>query len=71
MKTDRKLRNYTEHEVVNALKKKQDLRIIGKQVQELINGRGDVGIRSRGKIDFLVHYCGYIHFFVADFKHGY
>lgn len=60
-----KSRNYVEHEVVRQLNKKSDITIVGKQIKELSKGKGDVGIRSRGKIDFLVKYCGYVHFFVS------
>jgi len=67
---ERKVRDYVEHEVVAQLRKKADLDIVGKQIQEN-NGpscKGDVGIKSRGKIDFLIKYCGYTHFFVQDSK---
>jgi len=71
MSTERKARGYVEHDVIAQLKKKSDIRIVGKQIQELTNehGKGDVGNGSRGKIDFLVKYCGFSHFFVRDFKH--
>lgn len=65
---ERKVKGYVEHEVVAELNRKADVRIIGKQIQELKDGKGDVGNGSRGKIDFLVRYCGYVHFFVKDFK---
>jgi hypothetical protein len=67
---DRKVRDYVEHEVVAQLRRKQDLQIIGKQIQENTDShaKGDVGIRARGKIDFLVNYCGYSHMFVKGFK---
>lgn len=68
MKVERKLKGYIEHEVVAQLNKKSDLRIIGKQIQELKEGKGDVGNGTRGKIDFLVKVHGYNHFFVRDFK---
>lgn len=69
-------KDYLENEVVTQLKKKSDLRIIGKQIQELMRdppeggtlSKGDVGIGSRGKIDFLVKYCGYAHFHVVKFN---
>lgn len=67
---ERKVRDYVEHEVVAQLRRKQDLQIIGKQIQENTDShaKGDVGIRARGKIDFLVNYCGYSHMFVKGFK---
>ena len=61
-------RNYVEHEVVNQLKKKNDLRIVNKTIKILNqNGKGDIGIRSKGKIDFLTKYCGYQKLFVSSF----
>lgn len=68
--SERKVKNYLEHEVVAQLRKKPDLNIIGKQIQENSGDscKGSVGIKSRGKIDFLVKYCGYNHFYVEDFK---
>jgi hypothetical protein len=65
---ERKVKGYVEHEVVAELNRKADLRIVNKQIQELKDGKGDVGNGSRGKIDFLVKFCGYVHFFVKDFK---
>lgn len=61
-------KNYEEEDVVHRLRKKQDLYIHGKQIQHLENGKGDVGIGSRGKIDFLVKYCGFVHMYVDEFK---
>lgn len=70
--SDKKTKNYTEMEVLGQLKRKADLQIRGKQIQENINpskgAKGDVGIKSRGKIDFLVNYLGYVHIFVDEFK---
>lgn len=60
-------KEYNEFEVVEQLKKKADIRIKGKQIMEMIQGKGDVGIKSKGKIDFLVHYHHYVHFFVSKF----
>jgi hypothetical protein len=68
MKTERKTKGYVEHEVVSQLSKKADIRISGKQIQELSEGKGDVGNGSKGKIDFLVKYCGYTHFYVKNFR---
>jgi len=68
---ERKTRGYTEDEVLAKLKRKSDLRVVGKQIQELKEGKGDVGIGTKGKIDFLVNYCGYIHIYVNDFKNAY
>lgn len=61
-------RGYQEDDVVQSLRRKADLRVVGRQIQELKKGKGDVGIKSRGKIDFLVKYRGYSHFLVDDFK---
>lgn len=65
---DRKVKGYTEDQVLRSLKSKADLRIVGKQIQELKNGKGDIGNGTRGKIDFLVKYCGYVYFTVDSFK---
>lgn len=65
---ERTTKNYSEDQVVQQLNKKADIRIVGKQIQELKEGKGDVGNGSKGKIDFLIKYCGYIHMFVKDFK---
>lgn len=67
MGSERKSKNYVEHEVVYQLNKKADIRIVGKQIQELKDGKGDVGNGSKGKIDFLVKYCAYVHTFVSKF----
>lgn len=56
-----KTRNYVEHEVVASLKKKHDIQISNKNVMVLVgsNAKNDIGIMSKGKIDFLQKYCGY------------
>jgi hypothetical protein len=65
---ERKTRGYKEEEVVAQLNRKSDLRIEGRQIKQLSQGKGDVGHGSKGKIDFLTKYCGYVHFYVKDFK---
>jgi hypothetical protein len=69
---------YNEEDVLKQLERKHDLRIYGKQIRELkrepgIGGttaKGDVGIKTRGKIDFLTNYRGYTHIYVSDFDEG-
>jgi hypothetical protein len=61
-------KNYDEEDAVNSLKKKYDIRIAGKKIQHLKDGKGDVGIGSRGKIDFLTKYKFYTHVWVSEFK---
>jgi len=63
-------KNYQEGDVVYLLNKKHDLKIQGKQIMELSGqlAKGDVGIHSRGKIDFLVNYQGFSHFYVTKFQ---
>lgn len=60
-----KNRNYTEEAVIGELRKKHDISIPqgDKRIIELFGSvsKGDVGIKSKGKIDFLVNYCGYHH----------
>lgn len=66
---ERKTKGYTEETVLVSLRRKADIRIVGKQIQELSDhGKGDVGNGTRGKIDFLIKYHGYTHFFVREFK---
>lgn len=56
-------RNYQEHEVVYSLNKKHDVKVSGTHKQVfLLHGHqavGDLGNKSKGKIDFLRKYCGY------------
>lgn len=60
-------RNYEENEVVKQLNKKQDCRVVGRHIELLTKGIGDIGIRTKGKIDFLVNFCGYTKYHVAKF----
>ena len=57
------LRNYQENEVVNDLAKKQDIHLDFQTKTVNVNStetqKGDIGIRSRGKISFLTKYCGW------------
>lgn len=61
------MKNYIESEVVRSLSKKSDISISQGQKQIVENwgpsAKGDVGIKSKGKINFLVNYCGYVHSF--------
>lgn len=70
---------YTEGQVVQDLRKKHDLDVDPnrKIIRELkrnsagkesIPAKGDVGIRSKGKIDYLTRYMGWTHYFVNSFK---
>jgi hypothetical protein len=49
---------YSEPQVVRELVQKQDIEIKGKMII-IDNNKGDIGINSKGKIDFLTRYCGY------------
>lgn len=62
-------KGYTEEGVLNALRRKSDLRVSGKYIYQLSQGKGDVGHGTKGKISFLTKYCGYIHLMVKEFKH--
>lgn len=70
------MKDYNEQDVVYQLNRKHDIRIYGKQILELkrfpgeggTSAKGDVGIKSRGKIDFLCGYMQYTHFYVDFFK---
>lgn len=63
-----KTRNYQEHEVIKSLSQKRDLILnVGtKNIQMFygIRSVGDVGIKSKGKIDFLTKYCGWTRTYV-------
>lgn len=69
-----KTKEYQESIVVKQIERKHDLKIKGLMIQELKNNssgqtsKGDVGIKTKGKIDFLVNYCGYNHMFVNRFE---
>lgn len=67
----RQTRNYNEDTVVAQLNKKADLNVNQqtRTIQELEPpySRRDVGIKSRGKIDFLCGYKDYSHFYVKKF----
>jgi hypothetical protein len=54
-------KGYSESRVLSQLSKKNDINISGKRIiwNQGGNSKGDVGIGSRGKIDFLRNYCGY------------
>lgn len=57
------IKNYSEYEVVKALNKKNDCYVSThfKRIYELNEeGKGDIGIKSKGKMSFLKNYCGYL-----------
>ena len=56
-----KTRNYNEHEVVAQLNKKHDIKISNGVVSILTGSaaKNDIGIKSKGKIDFLQKRCRY------------
>lgn len=62
---------YEEDKVITILSKKQDIFIPREERKiYLLHGsrsKGDVGINSRGKIDFLVNYKGYTPVWVVKF----
>lgn len=76
-----KSRNYNENEVMRQLNQKNDLFVVDrmvtdpntkqsfreKHIYELAppDSKGDVGIRSRGKISFLTKYCGFFYTLVS------
>jgi len=67
-----KTRNYQEESVVNQLNQKSDILIPRDRKMIYIlfgtQAKGDVGIKSRGKIDFLHTYHGYVKTWVTSFK---
>jgi hypothetical protein len=71
VKTVRK--EHTVDEVLRSLSRKRDLKINQKTNHIFVlNGEGkhpksnDIGIRSWGKIDFLVNHCGYTQSFTRE-----
>jgi len=69
-------RKHKMDEVLRALAKKHDCRIVGNVIQ-VLNGKSieakyqlsnDLGNGSWGKIDFLVNHCGFRKMNVVDFK---
>lgn len=63
-------KDYKDFEVIATLERKHDIRIVGNTIQELMPplSKCDVGIKSRGKIDFLKRFRGFRHIFVKEFK---
>ncbi len=64
--------DFNEAVVIEQLQKKADIQITShnKHIQELKRERskGDVGIKSKGKIDFLTRYKGWTHSYVESFN---
>ena len=68
-------RKHSLDEVLKSLGKKNDCRVDStKKVVYTLNGKSkkqkclhDLGNKSWGKIDYLVNWCGYTHYFVAEF----
>lgn len=65
-------KKYIESTVVTQLSKKSDLDVnqTKKVILELFGAKAkhDVGIKSKGKMDFLKNHLGYTHVWVKDFK---
>lgn len=63
-------KEYSVEKVLNDLRKKSDIRVNGFQIQELKRdkSKGDIGIKTKGKIDFLTKFHNYTHIFVSEFK---
>lgn len=61
---------FNEQKVVAELREKADITIVGSMISQLFGSKakGDVGIKSKGKLDFLTRYCGYNFQWVTDFK---
>lgn len=60
---------YNELDVIKDLEKKHDIRVQGHNIWCLRGEKAkcDVGIKSKGKIDFLVTYCSYFFSFISKF----
>lgn len=63
-------KEYVEYKVVEQLNRKSDLQVSNRQIREVVGkeAKGDVGIKARGKIDFLTNYCEYTYFTVDTFR---
>jgi len=63
-------KEFEVEKVLYELRKKSDIRVNGFQIQELKRekSKGDVGIKTKGKIDFLCKYHNFTHIFVSEFK---
>lgn len=63
---------HSEVDVVRALQTKNDINVAPYKTEiEVLTGersKGDIGNKSKGKIDFLTKYCGYRLFFVRKFS---
>lgn len=67
------MRNYQENEVIKSLNEKNDLFV--NQGQKLIftlveSPKGDIGIKTKGKISYLVNYLGYWRTYVSQKDFG-
>ena len=60
-------KTYDEVSVVKALNKKKDVKVsqYDKRIEVTI-GTNDCGNNTWGKIDYLVHYCGYVQLWVEQ-----
>jgi hypothetical protein len=58
-----KHKNYDEVDVVRSLRQKNDLRAIQEEKMVILfhgpGTKGDIGIKTKGKLDFLRKYCRY------------
>lgn len=61
--------DFNEYDLVARLQRKNDIRIEGTVIKELTRekSKGDVGIKSKGYIDFLTKHRGYTHYYVTGF----
>ena len=66
------MRKYDEASVVRILKKNKGVRVNSNNTIEVLTTSPAVGIGTWGKIDYLVHYCGYVVTFSnnALYSHG-
>lgn len=64
-----RVKDWIESDVVDQLNKKNDISIQGRQILCLTGDRArcDIGIKSKGKLDFLTRYCGYHLLWVDEF----
>lgn len=62
-------KRYDENKVIRLLSRNSGVNVLPQEgIVEIIKGSTTVGNGTWGKIDFLVHYCGYYHRWVKSFS---
>lgn len=64
------MKKYDEASVVRILKRNKGVRVNSNNIIEVLTTSPAVGIGTWGKIDYLVHYCGYFVTFRKNALYG-